>query len=140
MKMNLIWQASLKDKFGRCFETTIGNQTIYKIERGRATIYFKLKKENEPIDFEINIEYLSDEDIEKLFIKANLLSFIEHDKNINIVLNALGLRLATLNEDDREDEPLNEEQTKEHKELKSFFNNLGIEPDFDDDGVVFYVK
>lgn len=118
-----------------CLEVTIGNKTFYKTLKGNKVIYFEIKDKKPTFISEISEEY-----IVNLFIKNEITIFLNKDKNVNIVLNALGLRLATLNKDDREDEPLDEEQTKEHKELKSFFDNLGIEPDFDDDGVVFYVK
>lgn len=136
MKARLNWVASsvMYDN-NYCLEVTIGNKTFYKTLKGNKVIYFEIKDKKPTFISEISEEY-----IVNLFIKNEITIFLNKDKNVNIVLNALGLRLATLNEDDREDEPLNEEQTKEHKELKSFFNNLGIEPDFDDDGVVFYVK
>lgn len=136
MKARLNWVASsvMYDN-DYCLEITIGNKTFYKTLKGNKVIYFEIKDEKPTFISEISKEY-----IVNLFIKNEITTFLNKDKNVNIVLNALGLRLATLNEDDREDEPLDEEQTKEHKELKSFFDNLGIEPDFDDDGVVFYVK
>lgn len=136
MKARLNWVASsvMYDN-NYCLEVTIGNKTFYKTLKGNKVIYFEIKDKKPTFISEISEEY-----IVNLFIKNEITIFLNKDKNVNIVLNALGLRLATLNEDDREDEPLDEEQTKEHKELKSFFDNLGIEPDFDDDGVVFYVK
>lgn len=136
MKVRLNWVASsvMYDN-NYCLEVTIGNKTFYKTLKGNKVIYFEIKDKKPTFISEISEEY-----IVNLFIKNEITIFLNKDKNVNIVLNALGLRLATLNEDDREDEPLDEEQTKEHKELKSFFDNLGIEPDFDDDGVVFYVK
>lgn len=136
MKARLNWVASsvMYDN-NYCLEVTIGNKTFYKTLKGNKVIYFEIKDKKPTFISEISEEY-----IVNLFIKNEITIFLNKDKNVNIVLNALGLRLATLNKDDREDEPLDEEQTKEHKELKSFFDNLGIEPDFDDDGVVFYVK
>ena len=136
MKARLNWVASsvMYDN-NYCLEVTIGNKTFYKTLKGNKVIYFEIKDKKPTFISEISEEY-----IVNLFIKNEITIFLNKDKNVNIVLKALGLRLATLNEDDREDEPLDEEQTKEHKELKSFFDNLGIEPDFDDDGVVFYVK
>lgn len=136
MKARLNWVASsvMYDN-DYCLEITIGNKTFYKTLKGNKVIYFEIKDEKPTFISEISKEY-----IVNLFIKNEITTFLNKDKNVNIVLNALGLRLATLYEDNREYEPLDEEQTKEYKELKSFFDNLGIEPDFDDDGVVFYVK